>query len=334
MKTLVAWLSLSIVLGACADMFLGDRLESTPEATFDEFWKGISNTWPEFQTRRLNWDSVYTLYRPLVNASSTEFQLATAMSRVCYSLKDTHTSVNLSNGAILIYLPPFPHNFYGLDWVKTRYPVTFKTDGNITYGVIRPGIGYIYVKSFANDIDSFSKMMATIMEQFSSLKGIIIDVRDNGGGGDDKGRVIAEWFIDETRVYAYRKWRTGPDRNQMSEFITDATKRVREPYGGKVAVLTNRNSYSATENFVMMMDALPNVILVGDLTGGGSSTKPILKELPNGWTYRVSSMLLCDTNYQPITGGIVPDIRIFTKKADSLAHRDSIIEAALIELTK
>ena len=50
----------------------------------------------------------------------------------------------------------------------------------------------------------------------------------------------------------------------------------------KGIVLTNRHSYSATNDFVNSMRCFPNVTLVGDKTGGGSGL-PFSSELPNGW---------------------------------------------------
>ena len=56
----------------------------------------------------------------------------------------------------------------------------------------------------------------------------------------------------------------------------------------KVVVLTNRHSYSATNDFVNSMRCFPNVTLVGDKTGGGSGL-PFSSELPNGWGVRFSA---------------------------------------------
>jgi len=314
-------------------MFLGEAPPNTPVAVFDEFWKGVDATWPEFQTRGLDWDSVYALYRPLVGNGTTDFQLRAILTNMSFTLKDSHTTIYPTTGGAIGYLPARPRNFYGIEWVKSRYSTTYKDDGIIAYGLIHPDVGYIHIRSFGNSLDRY-QVINTIMQQFANKKGIIIDVRDNGGGGDDRGRVISNWFVDERRTYGYYRWRTGSGREQMGDFVAAETERVRDPYTGKVAVLTNCNSYSATENFVMVMGSLPNVVLVGDNTGGGSGTKPILKELPNGWTYRVSSMLFCNVNKLPITGGIPPDLAVHTSKADSVARKDSIIEAALTELLK
>ena len=44
--------------------------------------------------------------------------------------------------------------------------------------------------------------------------------------------------------------------------------------------------------FSGLFDRFPNVTVIGDNSGGGSGSRPILKELPNGWAYRVSSSLV------------------------------------------
>jgi len=74
--------------------------------------------------------------------------------------------------------------------------------------------------------------------------------------------------------------------------------------------------------------------LIGDNTGGGSGSRPILKELPNGWAYRVSTTLVSGLDKLPITNGIAPDIRVLINKSDSINGVDPVIEKAKVTVLK
>src|SRR5438045_9498089 len=98
----------------------------------------------------------------------------------------------------------------------------------------------------------------------------------------------------------------------MSDFVEySISPAVSKQFKEKVTVLTNRYSFSATEDFIFMMTSFPNVTLIGDNTGGGSGSRPILKEMPNGWAYRVSTTLVSGVDKITIKNGIAQDIRVF-----------------------
>lgn len=91
--------------------------------------------------------------------------------------------------------------------------------------------------------------------------------------------------------------------------------------------MTNRHSYSATNDFVNTMRCFPNVTLVGDKTGGGSGL-PFSSELPNGWGVRFSASPHLDAQKQHIEFGIDPDKKVDMSKEDEDNDLDTIIEEA------
>jgi C-terminal processing protease CtpA/Prc len=109
----------------------------------------------------------------------------------------------------------------------------------------------------------------------------------------------------------------------------DGTKQ----YTKKVILITNSQSFSAAEEITLMLKSFPYVIHIGDETQGGSGTTPIGMELPNGWAFRVSSILLLDTKKRPIENGIRPDISVQISQQDINLNNDKILEKA-IELAK
>jgi C-terminal processing protease CtpA/Prc len=94
-----------------------------------------------------------------------------------------------------------------------------------------------------------------------------------------------------------------------------------------VVVLINRRCFSATNDFVNAMIYCPNVILLGDKTGGGSGL-PFNSELPNGWSVRFSASPTFNAQMQQIEFGIEPDVYVSLSAEDVQKGKDSLVEAA------
>ena len=81
--------------------------------------------------------------------------------------------------------------------------------------------------------------------------------------------------------------------------------------------------------FVLAMQVMPHVTVIGDTTGGGVGN-PIYRELPNGWTYRLSTKIQADARGRVIEAtGVFPHIPVRTTVADSAAGTDRILEKAI-----
>lgn len=323
-----------MIIVSCTDTLLGPDPANTRANIFEEFWKGVDAVWPEFETKKVNWDSLHRIYKPKADLAKTDEDISEILSPLLYSLKDRHTDVYTKGKNVINYNPIYTRNFYGFNWIAKNYLPNYRANGIIGYKLISPDVGYIYIYSFSDEDENKYTIIDQIIQEFGQVKGIIVDVRGNAGGNSNNGEVIACRFADQERTYAYVRHRINDSRTTLSDFIPRKVSPCGSTFKGKVAVLINRYSYSATEDFILMMKSFPNSILVGDFSGGGSGTRPVFKELPQGWVCRVSTLLLCDSNKQPITKGIPPDFFVQTTKADSLKGKDTIIEKALTELVK
>ena len=159
-------------------------------------------------------------------------------------------------------------------------------------------------------------------------KGLIIDIRNNGGGMITTAEKLASAFTDKKIHCGYMQHKTGPGHNDFSE----PEKTYLEPSEGAiwlrpVVVLTNRGVYSAANHFVMLMRELPNVLVVGDKTGGGSGL-PMSYTLPNGWVVRMSACPTLDKQGNSTEFGIEPDLKIDITSDDWNNGRDTMIETA------
>ena len=83
---------------------------------------------------------------------------------------------------------------------------------------------------------------------------------------------------------------------------------------------------------VLAFAVFPNVVSVGDFTGGGSAN-PAQRTMTNGWQYTVSRWIEFRPDGTTFEGvGIEPNIRIDISSTDAAALRDTIVETAISNL--
>jgi C-terminal processing protease CtpA/Prc len=185
----------------------------------------------------------------------------------------------------------------------------------------------VYCSSFESGIGNGN--LDQIMSTLAICNGLIIDVRNNGGGALTTAERLAQRFTNERVLVGYMSYKTGKGRDDFSTpeaiYMDPPTDRVR--WQKPVVVLTNRRSYSATNDFVNRMHCLPQVTLMGDRTGGGSGL-PFTSELPNGWSVRFSASPIYNAQMEHIEFGIDPDVKVDISSEDYQRGVDTIIEEA------
>jgi C-terminal processing protease CtpA/Prc len=263
------------------------------------------------------------------------------MSSLLSVLKDGHVNLYTTYGnySYTGWFAGHPADFLGLDVIKTYlssdYGVT--AGGYMYYGKISTDLGYIYIgPNLMGDNNTWSEAIDTIIDSLKDTKGIIVDIRNNGGGSDNLGIDVASRFADRQRTFAYYKFRImGLNHAAFTDYtpFTIAPAGIRQ-YTKPVALLTNRHCFSSAEETILMFKSFPNVISIGDTSGGGSGN-PVILQLPNGWSYWVSRWIEYTADKKTFEGiGLAPDIPINISAADSLASRDAVLERAILELNK
>ena len=195
------------------------------------------------------------------------------------------------------------------------------------YTILQPdSIGYIYYGSFASSTSESN--LDHVLYALRNCKGIIFDVRNNGGGSLYNAEKIASRFTKEKILSGYIQHKTGKGHNDFSEpYPLHLSPSERICFYKSVAVLSNRMTYSAANNFVSLMSNFPKVKVFGDKTGGGSGM-PFSSELPNGWSIRFSASPIYDSSGNHTEFGIEPDYNVEIIDIDFIDERDTIIEVA------
>lgn len=325
--------SLFFLLGAtsCEKALLGGAPDRDPLAVFDALWQDVNDRYSYFEEKNIDWSDVRETYRPQVDDDMSDRQLFDLLARMLFLLEDGHVNLvshfdRSRNWDWQLNHPPnFNANVVERVYLGRGYrqigPFRAQTLGNALY---------VYYSSFANVIEEAH--LDALMELASGADGLIIDIRHNGGGSLNNGERIAACLTDEPLVYARSRIKTGPGQDDFSPWQDlRITPRQGDRYEGKVAVLINRQSYSAANSFAQMARALPNAILIGDRSGGGGGT-PVYGELPNGWTYRFSATQSVSPEGEHLEFGIPPDIEAFMTPEEEEIGVDAVIERALVWL--
>ena len=328
-KAILIYLTFLLVFLSCEKAFIKLDEINTPTNNFNLLWTEINEKYSLFDIKQICWDDIYTKYYPMINNNMHDTSLFNVMDKMLYELQDGH--VNLSsyfnvsrNWDWKLNSPP---NF-NWDIIERNY---LKKDYKIT-GAFRnreiDSVGYIYYSSFSNTVTN--SHLSFIFNEFRNSKGLIIDIRNNGGGSLSNAKRIASRFTGDKLLVGYERVKNGPERNDFTAAVPIYIKPSEDLsiFKKPVVILANRGSYSASTFFVLYMKDIPNVTIIGDTTGGGGGL-PISNELLNGWTYRFSSTSTTDINGYNIEKGIVPDINIQISETDTQNGIDTILEEAI-----
>ncbi len=323
-----------MMLPSCTDESSG-RHANTPENNFEQLWREFDRSYAHFQLKNIDWDSQYRLYRPKVTPETTDAELFNILSDMIASLKDPHVRLRSNTGMDFRYDPMNGRrvNFPGISAIVPRYLHNYENNRTIGSALIDGNIGYIYIGSFDGTPDTFAYIDVAI-RKFESTNGVIIDIRNNGGGNDSNAGIVAGRFVNEKKLFRYVKFKSGSLHNDFTDFIPGyITSAGPIRYFNPVIVLTNRGCASSTESFILQLKTMSTVRVVGDTTSG-SSGNPAEYELPNGWKYQVSRWIEFKPDKTTFEGvGLFPDVPVWISKEDMAANRDTILERA-IELLK
>lgn len=189
-------------------------------------------------------------------------------------------------------------------------------------------VGYIHIGSFAPPED-FKSAADEAMRELADTVGLIIDMRDNGGGHPASVAYFISFFLDPSqRVHINDLiWRNRGTTSFRTESFWSSPTPI--SYLGKpIYVLVGPETYSAGEEFAYDMQALKRATVVGQATRGGANPGG-LNELGSDFFVVVPT----GRAENPITGGnwggvgVRPDVpvefEVAREAALALARRDS-----------
>ncbi len=209
------------------------------------------------------------------------------------------------------------------------------------------GIAHVAVNTF-NDSLIVSDFESALPE-LRRARALVLDVRRNGGGNSGYADRIASWLTDDTlqtqrwrtreHVASYKAWGTGG----AQRYAAYAAMRAWRDGGshGDIApaegvrltmptvVLLDHATFSAAEDFLVAIDAIPHVTFVGR-PSGGSTGQPLVFELPGGGRARICTKRDTYPDGREFVGvGVRPDVVVEPTVEDVRAGRDVMLERAV-----
>ena len=321
-------------LVSCVDV---DEYDNSPQGNFEALWKIMDEHYCFFDYKRqaygLDWNEVRARYSKRIDVTMNSDQLFEVLSEMLAEVKDGHVNLS-STGDFSRYWSwkeGYPAN--SSDTLYRRYLGTdYKIASGLSYRIFDDNIAYVRYESFLDGIGegNLDKMFINLM----FCQGLILDIRDNGGGNLLYAERLAARFFNERTMVGYMQHKTAAghsDFSSLEEQWLDPSSNIR--WHKPVCVLTNRGVYSAANEFVKYMKQCPTATIVGDHTGGGAGL-PFSSSLPNGWSVRFSACPMYDVEKQDTEFGISPDVRVDLLQSDLLSGEDTIIEAARAILSK
>lgn len=181
--------------------------------------------------------------------------------------------------------------------------------------------GVISLPSFYMDFDAYSKgdpnyvsttrdVKRLISElQAEGIEGLVIDLRNNGGGSLAEAIDLTGLFIKEGPVVQVK------NSSNRVEVLPDEDKTV--DYAGPLVVLTNRFSASASEIFAGAIQDYQRGVIVGESTFGKGTVQSVidLNKVINS-PEKVGQLKLTFQKFYRVTGsstqhkGVTPDIKL------------------------
>ena len=349
-----------IALSACEKYESVKEVDTDYVRNYEQFWKLVDENYcflgsKYSNDKNVDWQAVYDKWMPVVkNEVKYEYELFNIIGNSLDVLRDGHIWM-ISDFKVYsnneFYLKPDLETYYGIDYepelVSKAYLKTgtdkddykgdkaFKTKNGVLYGMIeREGkkFAYIYYDDFTVEIKDIDfKYLDPLVQEADA---IIFDIRENPGGSGILGLELAGHFVKEKTLVGYSTYKNGPGPDDFVEpFEMHIIPSEEYNWADKqTALLTNRGVYSTANLFTSALKHAPNVIQVGQTSGGGGGL-PMTHYLPNGWLVVFASNILLDVNMNHIEPGIAPDYEAVIGDFET-TKKDGIVEKAIEELLK
>ncbi len=300
------------------------------EAAFDQLWKAFDEHYAMFTLRpEVNWDQLRERYRPKALASKSTCELAEVCAEMLRPLRDLHVWLKVAGANIPVFSRPRTANANPA--AAAAILGNMHEAGRVRWALTEDKIGYIAIYEWSGD--SLPEQCAEALEQAREARGLIVDVRLNGGGSEPLAAEFAGRFLKKDFVYAHSQFRNGPRHSDLTAKIArKISPRGPWRYDRPVLLLIGQQSMSSNESFVGMMMGDPQVVTMGDRTCG-SSGNPRFFELPLGLSVSVPQWI----DYRPDgkaldERGFEPQI-LFKAEPDAFTgERDDLLSAALARL--
>lgn len=208
-----------------------------------------------------------------------------------------------------------------LDIVITRAEITVPS----VVSKVEDGIGYLKISRFSDDTAGLAKQAATDFKK-QNVKGVVVDVRDNGGGLLDSSVQVAGIWLDNKVVVEER------EGGRTTDSLRTSGNTILE--GVPTVMLINQGSASASEILAGALHDHGVATLIGEKSFGKGSVQELI-DLPSGAKLKVTVARWYTPKGKNIDKeGIKPDVEVKRTADDFNNNRDPQKDKAFENIKK
>ncbi len=223
----------------------------------------------------------------------------------------------------------FASSSYGLTGIEL--PVEFE--------ILDSGYGYVKIYSFFDNerltAELWERMIQTMNDY--EIPGLIVDMRQNGGGSGFLADQMAGYFFDEEMIVG----NTGYYAKDIDDFFFDpeTVERMYPPeenlrYQGALVVLVGPGCASACEFFSYAMTLQDRATVVGQYSSAGAGGSVDQFAMPEGeyFQYTIGRAVNAEGEIHIEGTGVVPDVVVPVTEETLFSETDPVLDAAVATL--
>ena len=321
------------LFASCEKALMPGEGDASATETFDYLWQQADRQYSMFDVKGVDWQGVRDSLRPQVWEGMEADSLFAVCAKMLGTLRDGH--VNLYGGYDISHSDTVVYRFYAESQIDINAVVLgyLGADYHTTGGIAHQGIAggrvvYMRYSSFSSGITA--GQLRHILNSYPEAEGAILDIRGNGGGSIANIYNILSVLPSNGQHLYSSQIKSGPGHGDFTPLTATYAPETADSmaYKKPLVVLIDRGCYSAASMFAVCCRAYPEVVLMGDTTGGGLGL-PTMGYLPNGWRYRLPVTRLLTPEGKNFENGVPPDIRLTLDCEAALRlKRDNIIDSA------
>ncbi len=300
---------------------------------FDQLWEAFDRDYAMFVLRpELDWAGSREVFRPRALASQSAYEFADVCAEMLKPLRDLHVWLTVAGANVPVFNRPRAAN--ANPSAHRALLGELNGQGRVQWAVTADRIGFLVIYGW-NTGPEIPAQCEEALEQMRDTRGLIIDVRLNGGGDEPTAGKVAGRFLTSEFVYAYSQYRNGPNHTNLTErYARRIQPRGPWRYDRPVVLLIGEKCMSSNESFVGMMTGSTNVTTMGDHTCG-SSGNPRIVSLPLDVTVSVPRWIDYLPDGTPLDErGFQPQVKFEPQPGAFEGERDDLLAAALERLRR
>jgi carboxyl-terminal processing protease len=210
----------------------------------------------------------------------------------------------------------------GENWTVNLQPTAYIPPMGVTARVLANAIAYVRLPGFLPNAADLVIQAIQGLHLGNNLRGIILDLRSNGGGAPEGAAGLLGAFV-HSKIWSYDLDRNG---KRIANYTNDTVPLLHQP----LAVLTDRRCGFACDAFTGAVRDLGLGKIVGSRTGGKVSGPAELYVLDDGSALMIPSLSEVGARGELIDGiGVAPDYELPLTAQDVSAGHDPELEKAI-----